>query len=384
MKINQPTNRLLFTSSALNLSLAVSDAFVSPYLWQHGASNATITMFAALQFVAMGIVFGWSQRVSIAPHRGMVAGVAMVAVYLTGVFFVHGSARWAIWALGILAGLGFGLYFQGFFVAAVTVVPVIKRDAFNARLGLLEAIASLGGPMLGTFIVSISTAGRAFYHVFAVSLLGLLPTLFGALGIRQAIQTVNSPDISCSPANWAKWIAAHASRGAYEGLWMTLPTLLTYELTHAAWIVGLVASMSAGGGIFGFPLAEGLTQKYGRKHLSWFGTLAIGAAILLLIIHLTAWSIVFSVLLFSIAAPLQKVPLEAGTMDIIGECPSLKDRFTATKELALNGGRAIALLGCAVLLMLPSITTSLAMLLEWSFPFVLTTTIFYTFAARET
>ncbi len=307
-------------------------------------------LFAGAQFLAMAAVFGAARWINWPARRFMHAGLALMALFLAGIMALgsrgHGVAAW-VYPLGIVAGLGYGAYWLGLYTAALRETQAKDRDRFNGSMGTAEAAAGLVGPLAGAGL--IRWAG-GFLTVFAVSLAGLVPSW---LLIRRAGETAKPPSRAAPPASgpaWRRLMGAMAARGAYEGLLVTAPGLLLFETSGSAAQVGALTSLVAAAQLAGSHWAGRAKGGGARRRLVW------GGAVLLTFASALLGGLPLSLGLFGygaaagLAVPLQKVPLEAWSLDIIDGLAAPPRQATAVKELVLNGARALGLVVVGLLL----------------------------------
>ncbi len=334
----------MWATLSVSVALSVSDAFVVPFLWLERVEPAQLLVFAGLQFVAMAGVFFGARWLPWPPRRFMRWGIALMVLFLVSIAGLgHAVAPW-VDLLGMVAGLGYGSYWLGLYVAALGDTRDRDRDRFNGTVGTAEAAASLIGPLAGAAL--IRWAG-GFVTVFAVSVAGLVPSwlLTRAVGVHAPRA---APREAMGPG-WRPLIAGMAARGAYEGILVVVPGLLMFETTGSAVQVGAFASLVAAMALVGNHWAGRAQSPRARPRLAWMGAGLVAAASALLAglpLPVSLWGFGAAV---GLAIPLQKVPLEAWSLDVIGHTHH-HHRATASKELALNGSRAVGLLLVAVML----------------------------------
>ena len=316
-----------------------------PFLWLERVEPAQLLLFAGLQFLAMAAVFFCARWLVWPPRRLMRWGIALMALFLVGVAGLGHTVRLWVDPLGMVAGLGYGAYWLGLYVAALGDTRAEDRDQFNGTVGVAEAFASLMGPLAGAAL--IRWAG-GFVTVFAASVAGLAPAWL----MTRAVGTARPPAAALPQtmgSGWRPLMICMAARGVYEGVLAVVPGLLLFEITGSAVWVGAFTSLLAAMALVGSRWAGKIHGVAARRHLAWAGAGLIATAGVLLVslpLPLGLWGFGAAA---GLAIPLQKVPLEAWSLDVIGPTPH-HHRATATKELVLNGSRALGLLLVAVML----------------------------------
>ena len=335
----------MWATLSVSVALSLSDAFVVPFLWLERVPPAQLLLFSGLQFLAMAGVFFGARWLVWPPRRFMQWGIALMALFLVSIADLgHAVAPW-VDPLGMVAGLGYGSYWLGLYVAALGDTRAPDRDRFNGTVGTAEAAASLMGPLAGAAL--IRWAG-GFVTVFALSVGGLVPSWLLTRGVG-----AHAPPAAASPqtvgADWRPLLTCMAARGAYEGLLVVVPGLLLFETTGSAVQVGAFTSLLAAMALVGNHWAGNAQGLVARRRLAWLGAGLVATASALLAglpLSLGLWGFGAAV---GFAIPMQKVPLEAWSLDVIGRTPH-PHRATATKELVLNGSRAFGLLLVALML----------------------------------
>ncbi len=335
----------MWATLSVSVALSLSDAFVVPFLWLERVEPAQLLLFAGLQFLAMAGVFFGARWLVWPPRRFMQWGIALMALFLLCVAGLRHTVRTWVDPLGMVAGLGYGSYWLGLYVAALGDTRAEDRDQFNGTVGTAEAFASLTGPLAGAAL--IRWAG-GFVTVFAASVAGLAPAWLMIRGVGTPAPPAAAPTQTMSPG-WRPLMTCMASRGAYEGLLAVVPGLLLFETTGSAVQLGAFTSLLAAMALVGSGWAGKVHGVAARRHLAWAGAGLIAAAGVVLVSlprPLGLWGFGAAA---GLAIPLQKVPLEAWSLDVIGPTP-YHHRATATKELVLNGSRALGLLLVAAML----------------------------------
>lgn len=345
------TTRLLRATALQSLALAISDAFITPYLWLNHTATARVIVFAALQFLSMAFVFFAAQRYRLAARTWLVLGTLILMGFLVGIIAGGHQIYQSVQILGVLAGLGQGAYWQGFYLQVANALPVVERDQFNARLGTAEALASLLGPLAGAAIIE-GLAPHGYGVAFGISVVGLLPVLWwnAKVPLTSAISLQPASDLPRSPRSWQAILIAHGLRGLYEGVISVAPGLALFELVRSPESLGLLTSGISLAGLASYRWVENRSAPRRRRALAWGGTAILVVAALILAHWPNPDGLWAFGILAGLAVPLQKVPIEACTLDLIGLQPDHTHHDTARKELVLNSARALGLLAVAILL----------------------------------
>lgn len=340
--------RLLWSTAWLSAALAVSDAFVTPYLWLNRVTSAHLMLFLAVQFLAMSALFGLAGTVLTWPaRRWMQTGTLLIALFLGSIVLGRTALHRYVYLFGAFLGLGFGAYWQGFYVGASDMVPPPERDWFNGRLGLVEGGASLAGPLLGAALLRL---GFGFTPVFFVSLAGLVPVLMFIPGRVRAPASRAAPatDVSVLQRSWRWFLTSMAGRGAYEGILMAVPGLVLFERTRSSSLLALFTSLVALASLVGNWWGGRRSETRLRRRLTWAAAGVMTAATLALAIIPGPVGLFLYGVVMGFASPFQKIPLEACSLDLIHHAGGLRHRETALKELVLNLARALGLVLAAV------------------------------------
>lgn len=346
--------RLMMVAAFLSGALALSDTFVTPYLWVSHVATAHIMLFAAVQFLAMSGVFWWSITRRLPIHRGLSLGVLLIIAYLLAVALAGAALRRWVYAVGALAGTGFGFFWQAFYVGAADYVPEEQRDQFSGNVGMVETVAALLGPVAGASLITAVRPPGGYGLVFLVSVAGLLPAGLGALSFRSAKPHRDRGRETAGripQRTWRALLLANAGRGMSEVAITALPPLYLFEVTHSVWLTGALGSVSALSGLVGFRISGRLSRPDNRRLGSWVSVVTIGVGALLLAILPPGVGLWPFVVLAAAAAAVQRVAVESCALDVITLIPVRQEQRTAVKEVVLNLARALLLIGVFVLVL---------------------------------
>lgn len=351
-RLDSQTWLLLAVNGLFAAGNALSGTFVSIYLWKASNNFALIGQFAAIQQVAMALTF-WLAGKWVKEHNKMNAlrlGV-LVAAFFYGLVLLFGtSAAGYVWVLGIVQGLGSGLFWLSFNVVYFEVTDPDTRDRFNGLAGLLGSGAGMLAPWLSGLLITRMSDTNGYRLIFTLSLavfvLGAVTSFFlkksKAKGTYDWLFVYRC--LSHQGGVWKKVFLAMMAQGVREGVFGFLIALLVYISTGNEMKLGNFSLFTSAVAFVTFYAAGKLLAPRLRK---WGMLLGVSGMILVIIPFF--WSVSYSTLLIfglgtSLFIPLYTVPITSAVFDLIGqdeESASRREEYIVLREQGLIAGRLL-------------------------------------------
>lgn len=171
-RLSRASRLLLVVGTLFIAASTLSGTFVSVYIWKVDHSFSAIGIFNMCQYAALPIAFvlgGYSAR-----YMGQLwllrVGTGILAVFYAVLLALgEHSAHHVVW-LGIMSGLGQGVYWLGYHVVTFDSTTPGTRGAFNGYAGLFASFVGMVGPFGSGFVIANSRIFSGYHVVFAVSL----------------------------------------------------------------------------------------------------------------------------------------------------------------------------------------------------------------------
>lgn len=187
---------VFLTRSSIMLGLALFMTFIEYYFAkvQHIANFVQVTAIVAILALGGGVVSGiasgiFSDRLG---RRAPLVSMATICMSLAAVAFVvfpNNLAIW-LWPLGILFGLGYGVYMSVDWALSIDALPSLENAGRD--LGLWDASATLPAiiaPLLGSLIINIASrfglTELGYRLVFTAAALCLIIAAICVLFVRE-------------------------------------------------------------------------------------------------------------------------------------------------------------------------------------------------------
>lgn len=347
--------RLLAMHTFFLAGLNLSNIFFNVYLWKIHRSIELATVFNFFQYLTVpAVFFTGSFLVKRWGSPGILRlGLIIHAVFYLGVLCLKGQvAHWVI-LLGVLMGVGQGLYYLGYNVSTYDWTNSRNRDHYSGLNGSAAALAGMAAPLAGGLIIGHIGQGRGYTLVFAAAvacfaLAGAASLNFNRGGAEQGARF--GPALKLAGAEWRRVSWAMALRGLREGVMSFALILLVYEITFDEAQLGYFNLATSLATLLMFYVAGKLNR--GDRH---FLSMVWGAALLLISTTVLLRRDLIALWSFGLANgifyPFIFVPITTISYNVIRNitrCGEYRMEFLTFREVPLNLGR---LVGIALLLL---------------------------------
>ncbi|WP_225446168.1 MFS transporter [Paenibacillus rhizovicinus] len=353
---------LLAVQALLGTANALSGTFLPIYLWKSSQSFALVGYFNLTQFVVSGLTF-WLAGKWVKEHNKMNSlrfGVALSGLFYFVVLMLGKAAVTYAVPLGIMIGIGNGLFWLAFNVVYFEVTEPGNRDRFNGWAGLLGSGAGIVAPWISGWLITMSKGERGYHIIFTVSsiIFAVAVVLSFWLKKRESSGTyewLHGFRQLREPGNpWRHAVPAIICQGVREGVYMFFVGLLVFLATKNEGKLGnfsLVTSLVA---LVSFWLIGRMLKPERRRAAMLIGSIAVTAVIAPLF-----WPLSYTTLLIfgigtALFMPLYIIPMTSTVFDLIGsteDSAKQREEFVILREAGLTVGRMIGV--AAYLLVLP-------------------------------
>lgn len=284
------------------------------------------------------------------------AGVLVSAGFYAIVLVLGSSAANAVWLLGMVQGLGSGLFWLSFNVVYFEVTDPGSRDRFNGVAGLLGSGAGMLAPWLSGLLISRMAGAAGYRLIFTLSLGVFLLGGFASFFLEKR-KSGGRYDWGFTPKYifrhriWKKMFLAMLAQGIREGVFGFLIGVLVFISTGNEWSLGNFALITSGIGLVSFYAAGRFYKPRFRKRGMLLGVLGLIAVILPFFRKVDYATLLIFGIGTALFIPFYSVPVTSTSFDLIGQdpdCVERREEFVVLRELGLNVGR---LLGTLVFLL---------------------------------
>ena len=255
---------VLLIGAGLAFSTAVSNVFVSMYLYRWLDDIAALTVFNLGQFVLLPVAF---VAASLAARRFgeravLMAGLSLfVAFYGLLVLLGSATSRFLL-LLGVVSGLANGFFFSPYNLIMARIAEVSDKGRFFGASGALGSAATAMGPLVSTLAISLAPTPERGYSLLFLSIVFVTAAMVlaalalpnerqaGALEIRRSLFARGNP-------RWKLALGISLATGVRDGASWSVMSILILQ--------GAGSEMRAGYMNVGFAvLGIGISYAVGR------------------------------------------------------------------------------------------------------------------------
>lgn len=358
-KLTKNTALLLIISALYTVSVALSDTFVNVYLWKIEKNYLLIGWFNLIQYLAILIVFIISGKLTKKVDRIVLfrLGVTFLAVFYLMVLLLGNASSEYYILLGLLIGIGEGLFWFSFNILYFEITEPENRDNFNGWNGLFTSSSGIIAPFLAGWFIAHKSGVTGYRIIFFISLaiffLAAILSFFfykrksrGEYRLKEAFQeTVKKGD-------WRNIFFAMIAQGVREGVIIFLVGLLVYISTENEFSLGTYTMIiSAVASVTYFLVGKYIKSEW-RNTSMMIGTILMAIVVIPMFINTNYTTLLIYGIGTSLFAPLYFIPLTSKTFDVIGrdkKSAELRSEYIVVRETGLNIGR-IAITGVFLIL----------------------------------
>lgn len=340
---------LLAVNSLFVLAGALSGTFLNVYLWKARQDFMMIGWFAFSQQIAIGLTF-WIAGKWVKERDKMI--ILRLGIIISGLFYMLVLASGSrmvhyIWPLGIVSGIGAGIFWLTFNVVYFEVTDKTNRDLFNGWVGIMGSMIGICGPWLSGWLISALPGERGYRLIFTISLIiygvGVLLSFRLKKRERGGVYRWFEPVRRLRAGSpWRQAVPASIAYGLREGVFLFLINLLVYISTSSEWKVGQYMLVTSLVSLFSYWAAGKWLAIRHRNIEMLIGALMISMAVLPLL-----WKVSYATLIIfgvgtSLFMPLYIIPMISSVFDLMGrDAGDAEDRveLIALREISMMIGR---------------------------------------------
>lgn len=349
---------LLVIGGLYSLSISLSNTFVNVYLWKQSGEFIDLGIYNLSIVVMQPITFIFAGRLAKKIDRVVVLrlGVIFLAIFFMSVLIIGGSAAKFIILLGGTLGIGYGFYWLAFNVLTFEITEPETRDFFNGFLGIMNSTAGMVGPIIAGFIISRLKNFTGYTTIFSISLLLFSGAVVLSFFLKRRpaegdylfkrIFNERKRD-----RNWKMITSAHFFQGLREGTFAFVIGVFVFIATGSELALGKFGLVNSSAAFIAYFLATRIIKKTKRKMFILMGGIFLYLSIFVILFDLSYQRLLIYAVLIAFGYPMLFVPYASITYDVIGRAWNItkaRIEYIVVKEIFLNSGRIVSILGFIV------------------------------------
>lgn len=347
---------LLIVNALYFIAGTMSAVFVNVYLYAFTGSIYAMTAYAMIRFSLFPIGFivagilARKTSLSVSLTTGLLIIVSALATLLTVNHLFEANPE-TIYGLGLIFGLGEGMYWFSVNNLNLTASSKETRPRFVALGGIFNSIAMIIAPFAATQIVRLSSTDVAGYLViFQVvivlqTIAALLSTQVKVEAIKQSYTLLDK----FKPGKDAQWryiLNNHLFLGIRDSLTLVLSGLLIYKATGGSGsMYGNLLTFFAGLNIVSNFVASKLITRHNRIKMYIMGAVLLFSSTMVLVLVPTLWGAIYFGVVNALGAPFFINPFMIISMNAMSDYMPQESVYgrAIVKEVFLNGGRVLGM-----------------------------------------
>lgn len=386
--MNRNEKILVFINALYFIAGTMSSVFVNVYLYAFTGSIYAMTAYAMVRFgfFPIGFLVGGKVARKTSLSSSLTIGLIIIVIALAtllGINQLFEENVSLIYLLGIIFGLGEGMYW--FSINNLNLVASSKetRGSFVSTMGIFNAVATVVAPFLATLIVRISPSDVAGYiRIFQVVI--VLQTLAAITSTQVKVPVNKLPYTLLDKYNlkkdpqWRYVMTNHFLLGVRDSLNLVLAGLLIYNATGGKGsLYGDLLTIFALLSIASNFAASRLIKRHNRIQMYIFGAILLFSSTMVLVLVPNIYGAIYFGVVNALGNPFFINPFSIITMNAMQdymETESVYGRMIV-KETMMDLGRLTGMASTLILaLFLPepyslilSVTfaSSFTLLLVW-------------------
>ncbi|GBF75232.1 MFS transporter [Paenibacillus sp. 598K] len=344
----------LIIHGCFQFGASMSGLFLNLYLWRltgdllvNGVYNIIVFFVTPCAF-ALG---GWlaKKKDRMVTYR---LGIVLIALFYLGVILAQERVVDFYVGFAVFSGLAQGFYWTGYLVLMYDVSTDTNRIRFLAINMMVFNAAGLAGPALAGYIIQLNeglsgyvvTFGIAFVSFFVAAIISFRIPVIDSHHRTYYLKLVGA--VLKRNRQWLLALIGFLVMGLLQGIMLFLPNILLFQTVGREDRVGYLGVLFAFLTVVtGYMISRKAREEHAHRYvtLSSLGVIA-GASVLL--IDISAWSVVTFMIVFSLCNPLTVNTLTSYYYRIMGTLPlkgQLRIESVVMRELFLNAGRVISI-----------------------------------------
>lgn len=287
--------KMVFSQTIYSIFKSFIMVFVNIYLWRTGESIEGVALFNLFNFIAAFLSFYLANRIALKNMKYNYIGssLAFISLFIIAAIFQEGINDYAI-LIGILGGIGDGLFFFNMNVYQAYQLDREDADRFMSMVGMVTKASSIGTP----FVSGIVIERFGFNAMIYVLLLLLGAQMINAISLPKAnIQymfKVNFKRIFGCP-DQKRLLLTHTIHAPFGQFIIMANSVFLYHFARSEELMGYLNTGFAIASILLYYLYLKLRNHFPRRTLAKVGMVALALSVSVLFSPNLWTFIIFSV-----------------------------------------------------------------------------------------
>jgi YQGE family putative transporter len=345
----------LFIHGCFQVGASMSALFLNLYLWRLTGDLWINGMFNVIVYGVTPFAFalgGWiaKKRDRMVTYR---IGVGSIALFFLAVIALKEQVAAYYPVFGLLYGTALGLYWTSYIILQYDVTDAESRGRYMGLNMIVFNTAGLIGPALSGYIIGMFEGLRGYIVTFAAASLMFLTAAVFSTKIRKRDNSHRtfyfkySQRIMKQDRIWLRALFAFLFLGLFQGIMLFLPNILLYQAVGREDWVGLLTVLFS---VFTITMGFVVSRQKDRSHVRaelLISSLFVCAGAGLLLVEVTAWTVIPFMIVFSFFNPLTVNSLTTyyyRRMDFLPLRGHFRIEAIVLREFFLNAGRVLSIL----------------------------------------
>lgn len=336
------------------ISATMSNVFVNVYLYAYTGSLMTLISYSFVRYfcIPVGYVIAGQLIRKIRLSTILMLGLIVLSTALGLLLWINplfATLPWLIYFIGVIFGLGEGLYWFSANNLNQLASNRTTRPAFVSSMGIANAVATIVAPFTATWIVSISgTDTEGYLRIFQVVI--LVQLIASLLVTRVSIQHDRSPftlldkfDLR-KDAQWRYVLTSNILFGIREAVLFVLGGILIFRATgNSGKAYGDLLTMFAVLAIISNAIARKVISRENRMRMYSVGAILLFIGTMVLVLVPTLQGAIFYGVVNAIGSPFLLNPFNIIVMNAIQDYAGKEPLYgrIIAREAAWTTGRLI-------------------------------------------
>lgn len=277
--LGENIKKMVFSQTVYSIFKSFIMVFVNIYLWRTGESIQGVALFNLFNFIAAFLSFYLANKIALKNMKFNYIGssLAFISLFIITAVFQEGINDYAI-LIGILGGIGDGLFFFNMNVYQAYQLDREEADQFMSMVGMVTKASAIGTPAVSGFVIE----RFGFNAMVYVLLLLLGAQMINAISLPKTnidyMFKVNFKRIFRCP-DQKRILLTHAIHAPYGQFIIMANSVFLYTFARSEELMGYLNTGFAVASIILYYLYMKLRNYFPRKTLAKVGVIALAVSI---------------------------------------------------------------------------------------------------------
>lgn len=338
------------------LGSSMAGIFLNLYLWRLTEDLFINGMYQIIAYVVSPFLLAYVGKIAKVRDRLFVyrIGIAATSLFYLLVVLAQEMVVDYAYVFAVLNGVVNAFYWLGYLALMYDVSTDENRVKFLGFNLMMVNTASLIGPSFAGFMISRSEGLSGYVIIFTIAFILFMVATVGSFKLKSFVSHHKTYYLKFTNLllrknkPWRKTLIGWFIFGLLNGTMLFIPNILLYHVFQHESTVGYIGAIFTGIIVItGYMLARYAKEHQVRAYMG-FGALGYVLAASLLLIDITAFTVITFLVIYSICFPTQLNAYSAYYYRVVGRLPlkgSLRIETIVLREISLNMGRILSILG---------------------------------------